>query len=211
MSDPKSRSPAHKINRPDLLESALDLCDMYLNSLQPNGVGEDEPVIADAFSNTDLRLMYEALTVAGRSPQIVTADAQIDMDWSQELGVVRAMKELCSAEGIWAGEYFVRVAHDGIDGKHSLNEIAAFEKLSAAQNALVSAAGEAACQALWAKVKAGRSPAEVPPTEDTKRLDWLEAHSTYFASAIELDHDSHLTWKEPRESLRSAIDASMEG
>ena len=47
--------------------------------------------------------------------------------------------------------------------------------------------------------------AEVHP--DTARLDWLEAHSAYFGSAIEMDHGAWLDYD--ADSLRAAIDEAM--
>jgi len=42
---------------------------------------------------------------------------------------------------------------------------------------------------------------------DQRRIDWLEANSRYFSSAIEMDHDSRLNGDAL--SLRAAIDAAL--
>lgn len=46
------------------LIGALDICAMYLDQCERMGIPEDAPVIADSFSNAELRLMLNALARA---------------------------------------------------------------------------------------------------------------------------------------------------
>ena len=68
------------------------------------------------------------------------------------------------------------------------------------------------------RARAGRSPAEVPPTEDTKRLDWLESKLSYRGNIELWGHPgerAHIALGEAEtavglRNLRAAIDNAMQ-